>query len=56
VERVQIVASMNLSGGVGRYPVASLFTALISDISWIQYPTKEELISIIMHILKAFLD
>ena len=40
--QVQIAASMNPSGGIGRYPLVSRFTALLS-VAYIAYPPKEQL-------------
>eukprot|EP01013_Petalomonas_cantuscygni_P031315 TRINITY_DN574_c0_g2_i2.p1 TRINITY_DN574_c0_g2~~TRINITY_DN574_c0_g2_i2.p1 ORF type:complete len:4342 (+),score=1501.02 TRINITY_DN574_c0_g2_i2:256-13281(+) len=54
VEKIQIVASMNPSGGVGRYPVASRFTALTSVV-YVGYPSKEELGMIYQEFMHGFL-
>jgi len=42
VRGIQIAASMNPSGGIGRYPLVSRFTALLK-VAYIPYPPKNQL-------------
>eukprot|EP00906_Rhabdomonas_costata_P011239 RCo015918 len=55
VERVQVVGSMNPSGGVGRYPLVSRFTAILS-VCHISYPPKEQLVQVYSEYLAAFMS
>eukprot|EP00667_Euglena_gracilis_P000034 EG_transcript_34 len=42
VPKVQVAGSMNPSGGIGRYPLVSRFTALL-NVAYVAYPPKEQL-------------
>jgi dynein heavy chain 2 len=55
VERVQIVASMNPPGSMGRYPVASRFIAIVSVLS-MTYPTQSSLETIYSDFFTAMLQ
>eukprot|EP00760_Papus_ankaliazontas_P016261 PhM_4_TR16775/c0_g1_i1/m.22691/K10414/DYNC2H, DNCH2; dynein heavy chain 2, cytosolic len=55
VERVQIVASMNPVGGVGRHPVSSRFIAIVS-VMYMSYPNKTDMESIYGEIMYTLLN
>jgi dynein heavy chain 2 len=55
VERVQIVASMNPPGSMGRYPVASRFIAIVSVLS-VSYPSQSSLETIYSDFFTAMLQ
>eukprot|EP01083_Nonionella_stella_P021956 60736_1 len=55
VERVQIVASMNPSSSVGRYPLSTRFTAIVR-IASMTYPPDAELFKVFAAFLEAVIQ
>ena len=54
-EKIQIVASMNPPGTLGRFPLSTRFTAIVR-IAYVDYPTHSELAIIYTEYLKAVLQ
>ena len=54
-EKIQIVASMNPPGTIGRFPLSTRFTAIVR-IAYVDYPTQEELSIIYIEHLKGVLQ
>ena len=54
-EKIQIVASMNPPGTIGRFPLSTRFTAIVR-IAYVDYPTQNELSIIYVEYIKGVLQ